>query len=122
MSAVLPNVLVQRIANPYFEDVDRRSAERHLCSLEATSHAIESGQPLSWGAVVNNISQGGLSVTICYPFRAGTFLSIDLQTPQGMVRTMMVRVVHVQDRTDGMWRLGCEFLKPLGESEIEIIV
>lgn len=121
MNAVLPEVLVQRVANPYFQEDDRRSAERHLCSMEATSQSLESVQPLSWGAVVNDISSGGLSVTICYPFRAGTFLSIDLQTPQGMVRSMMVRVVHVQDRNDGKWRLGCEFLKPLSDSEFELM-
>ena len=73
MSAVLPDVLVQRVANPFFELDDRRNEERHLCSLEATSRSAESQLPLSWGAVVNNISQGGLSVTICYPFRAVRF-------------------------------------------------
>jgi PilZ domain len=122
MSAVLPDVLVQRVANPFFQQEDRRAAERHFCSLEATSRPLDSDLPLSWGAVVTDIAPGGLSVTICYPFRAGTFLSIDLKTPDGMVRTLMVRVVHVQDRNDGMWRLGCEFLNPLREKEIELIV
>lgn len=122
MSAILSEALVQRVRNPFLEDSDRRSSERHACSLEATSHAVEPGQTLSWGAVVTDLSNGGMSVTLCYPFRLGTYLAVDLQAPNGMVRTLMVKVVHVHDRTDGMWRLGCEFLKPLSESEMEFIV
>ena len=122
MSSVLPEALVQRVANPFFEQNDRREFERHLCSLEATTHVVEPGQALSWGAVVNDISPGGLNLTLCFPFRLGTFLSIDLKTANGMVRTVMARVIHVHDRADGMWRLGCQFLRPLSESDIELIV
>lgn len=122
MSTLLREALVQPVRNPFLTDSERRNEERHLCSLEATSQAVEPGQALSWGAVVENISVGGLSVALCYPFRPGTFLSIDLKTQNGMVRTVLVRVVHVHDRTDGLWRLGCEFLKPLTESELDLIV
>jgi hypothetical protein len=72
-----------------------------------------------WGATVNDISSGGLCVTLCFPFRRGTFLAVDLQA-DGMARTLMVRVQHVHDQRDGMWRLGCEFIKPLSESDMEI--
>jgi hypothetical protein len=122
MNAVLSEALVQRCANPFLNESERRSSERHLCSLEATSQVAESAQTVSWGAVVNDISPGGLNLTLCYPFRLGTFLSIDLQSANGMVRSLMVRVVHVHDRKDGMWRLGCEFLKPLSDDDIELIV
>jgi PilZ domain len=122
MNATSSAALVQPVRNPYFHDLERRAGDRHLCSLEATSHAIEPGQTLSWGAVVNDISAGGVSVTLCYPFRLGTYLAIELQGHNGMMRTLMVRVVHVHDRTDGMWRLGCEFLKPLTESDMEMLL
>ncbi len=122
MSAILTEALVQSIRNPFFTDLDRRQATRHACALEATSHAIEPGQTLSFGAAVSDISATGLSVTLCYPFRPGTFLAIKLQAPDGMMRTLMARVVNVNDRTDGSWRLGCEFLKPLTESDMDLIV
>ncbi len=122
MSAASSAATVQPVRNPFFRDMERRSAERHVCSLQATSSPIEPGQGLSWGATVNDISAGGLSVTLCFPFRPGTFLAVDLQSENGMVRTLMVRVQHVHDQVDGMWRLGCEFVKPLTDSDMDLFV
>lgn len=114
--------MVQPVRNPYFHDAERRGEVRHAITLEATSYPMEPNETLSWGAMVNDISPGGVSVTLCYPFRAGTYLAIDLQHPNGMVHTLMVRVVYAQDQIDGMWRLGCEFLKPMTQSDLELFV
>jgi PilZ domain len=122
MSALSTAAMVQPVRNPYFHDLERRNAERHACSLEATSHPIEVGETLSWGAVVHDLSASGVGVTLCFPFRPGTYLAVDLQSPEGLVRTLMVRVVNVQDQTDGQWRLGCEFVKPLTQSDMELFV
>jgi hypothetical protein len=122
MSTLCSAALVQPVKNPYFHQADKRTDERHLCSLEATSHPLEVGETLSWGAQVTDISQGGLRISLCYPFRLGTYLAVDLQSPTGMVRTLMVRVVHVHDQRDGQWRLGCEFVKPLSESDMELFL
>ena len=122
MSAVYTEALVQPVRNPFFEDVERRSAPRHACRRQATAHCLETGQPLSWGASVNNVSASGVSLTLCYPFRLGTYLAVEFQSLDGMVRTLMVRVVHVHDRPDGMWRLGCEFIKPLSHSDMDLLI
>ena len=111
--------LVQHVRNPFFREIDRRGVERHVCSLDATSRPIDAGDGVSWGAVVHEISPKGVGITLCYPFKPGTFLAVDLPCSNGMVRTMMVRVVHVQDQNDGNWRLGCESLKPLNECDME---
>jgi hypothetical protein len=116
------SALVQRVRNPYFQQPERRYAERHIVSLEATSHALESSETLSWGAVVQDISTSGVGLTLCYPFRPGTYLSVEIPTLSGTLRSMMVRVVRVDDQRDGMWRLGCEFIKPLTESEMDVII
>ncbi|MBI1832378.1 MAG: PilZ domain-containing protein [Planctomycetes bacterium] len=122
MSVLSTAALVQPVRNPYFHDLERRGDERHACSVEATSHPIEVGETLSWGAMVHDVSSSGLAVTLCYPFKPGTFLAVDLQSPGAMVRTLMVRVVHVHDRNDGQWRLGCEFVKPLTQSDMDLIL
>jgi hypothetical protein len=122
MSATSTAALVQHIRNPYYHDPDRRTAERHFCSLEATSRQDDGDEAISFGAVVDDISTGGLSVVMCYPFKQGTFLSVDLQCADGMARSVMVRVVHVHDRRDGQWRLGCEFLKPLANGDLDAIL
>ena len=122
MSEMSSAALVQPVRNPYLHDLERRDGGRHACSLEATSHPIEAGETLSWGAVVHDISLGGLGITLCYPFKPGTYLAVELQCPENMVRTLMVRVVHVHDETDGQWDLGCEFIKPLTPSELELFL
>jgi hypothetical protein len=122
MIAEASAALVQQVRNPFFRESERRGAERHLCSLEVTSHKVDEEQPLSFGAVVTDVSATGVSVKLCFPFRPGTFLAIDLQTGNNMVRTLMVRVQHVHDLSDGQWRLGCEFVKPLTESDMDLIL
>ena len=122
MSPVSTAAMVQPVRNPYFRDLDRRTGDRHLCNLDATSRQDDGEDALAWGAQVEDISEGGLSVSICYPFKPGTFLSVDLHCADGMVRGVMVRVVHVHDRRDGQWRLGCEFLKPLASSDLELLI
>jgi PilZ domain len=119
MSAVSTAAMVQPISNPYFRDLERRIVERHLCAIDATSREHDGDDALSWGAQVDDISENGLSVSICYPFKPGTFLSVEMQCPDGMVRGLTVRVVHVHDRRDGQWRLGCEILKPLSAHDLE---
>jgi PilZ domain len=122
MSVIPSAAMVQHVRNPYLHDLERRGGERHACSLEATSHPLDVGETLSWGAVVNDISAGGVGITLCYPFRPGTYLAIELHCDGGMVRTLMVCVMHVHDQIDGMWRLGCEFVKPLTQSDMELFV
>jgi hypothetical protein len=122
MSVVSTAALVQSVRNPFFQAHERRSVDRHVCSLEATSHPVEGGETLSWGAMVNDISASGVGITLCYPFRPGTYLAVELQSQEGMVRTLMVRVVNVHDQPDGQWRLGCEFIKPLTQSDMDLFL
>ena len=122
MNAISTAALVQPVRNPYFHNAERREAPRQACSLEATSHTLENSDTLSWGAVVHDISPSGVGITLCYPFRPGTYLDVELQATKGMIRSLMVRVVNVHDQTDGTWRLGCEFVKPLTESDMDLLV
>lgn len=116
------NALVQQVRNPYFQLLERRNADRQMVALEATTQPMETNESLTWGAVVQDISTTGIGLTLCFPFRPNTYLSVDIKTVSGDVRSMMVCVVHVDDQRDGMWRLGCEFVKPISESEMDIII
>jgi|ERR1043165_696510 hypothetical protein len=116
------DALVQPISAAFAGKGECRVAVRHGCSVEATSQLLDDVETISWGAVVDNISTGGIGVTLCYPFRPGTLLAVDLHAANGMVRTVLVRVVHVNDRCDGAWHLGCEFVKPMTESTMEMLI
>jgi hypothetical protein len=85
------------------------------------SRTLGAADGMTWGGIVHDISTGGLKLGLCFPFRPGTDLAIDLESPSGTVgRSVVCRVVHVHDHADGRWTLGCEFLKPLSDSDIKL--
>jgi hypothetical protein len=98
---------------------ERRASVRHVCDQEVLSRPLEMPDSISWGAKVHDISRGGLGLLICYPFRPGTFLAIDLRTGEAPSRTLLVRVVYAKDQADGSWFVGCEFIAPLTDTELD---
>jgi hypothetical protein len=113
---VRPAPMHDRLAN------ERRAAPRHAVALEALSRPVDGPGTTWWGATVRDLSSTGIGLTLCYPFRAGTFLAVDLQGPAGTRRTELVRVVHARDQADGTWHVGCEFVKRLTDSDIELMI
>jgi hypothetical protein len=114
--------LVQPVRGPALIEAERRHTARHRCDVEATSHALEGAETIAWGAIVRDLSAGGLGLTLCFPFRPGTYLALDLKRKDGSSRSLLARVIHVRDQADGSWHLGCEFVKPLDEDEVGHLV
>ena len=114
--------LVQPVLGATATDLDKRASVRHICMMEAMSHPLDMGDSICWGAIVRDISVGGLSLSLCFPFKPGTHLAIDLQGARGFSRTLLTRVLHVHDQADGAWLLGCEFVKPLTQSDMELLL
>src|SRR5262245_13791419 len=103
-------------------EVDRRSAERHSANLDATTRLLETEVTLAWGATVRDITTNGIGLTLCFPFPAGSYLAVELESKQKKMPSLLARVVHAQDLPDGTWHIGCEFVKPLSPSELDIIL
>jgi hypothetical protein len=104
-------------------DIEQRAAARQSCEIEATSRPLETGDGMAWGGVVTDLSAGGLKLGLCFPFSPGTYLAVELQSPDNAAsRTFVCRVVHVHDHADGTWTLGCEFIKPLADSDVELLL
>ena len=93
------------------ENIEQRLSERRRCDLEALSCPLDAPESLTWGAHVHDISATGIGLRLCYPFKPGTHLAINLQTPRP--RSLLARVIHVADQSDGTWFLGCELVKEL---------
>jgi hypothetical protein len=102
--------------------LDRRVSVRHLCNIEALSRPLESPDTIRWGATLEDISCGGVALRLCYPFPPGAFLAVDVRPGQLAARTLLLRVVHVQDQSDGTWLVGCEFANPLSEGELAALL
>jgi hypothetical protein len=97
---------------------ERRASVRHVCEREGLSRPVELVDSISWGARVQDVSAGGLGLRLCYPFKPGAALAVDLRDDAGRTRTFLVRVVHAADQADGTWFLGCEFANALSEEEM----
>src|SRR5262245_30349784 len=106
------------------QEFERRTAERHECWLDATTHALDAQDTLAWGATIRDVSRTGVGLTICFPFREGTYLAVELHSrnPNQASQTYLTRVAQVRDRNDGTWHVGCEFVKALSDEEIEQLI
>jgi hypothetical protein len=96
---------------------ERRKSVRRLCRLEALSRPLDVADGICWGGTVQNISEGGLGLLLCYPFKPGTFLGINLCDKPGL-GPLAIRVIHVRDEPDGTWFLGGAFVRPLSKDEL----
>jgi hypothetical protein len=99
--------------------LEQRSSQRHPSGLEAVSCPLDAPETLCWGATVQNVSAGGIGLTLCYPFKPGTYLAINVQTSNNPC-TLLGRVIHVSDQADGAWFIGCELVKQI-ENVVELL-
>ena len=116
------SALVQPLSARALADAERRAALRHPVNMEALSRPLDGQDGIWWGATVRDMSTTGIGLALCYPFRPGTYLAIDLQGPAGTGRTLLTRVIQVHDQTDGTWHVGCEFVKHLTESDVDLLI
>lgn len=100
---------------------DRRAAVRYACDQEALSRPLDPTTAISWGTTVVDASHGGLGLIMCFPFKLGTFLVVDLEQPRGN-GSFLVRVARVEDRYDGTWHIGCEFARPLADNDLDGLI
>ena len=114
--------LVQPVSSRAVAEMERRASVRHAVNMEALSRPLDGQDTIWWGATVRDISGSGVGLTLCYPFRAGTYLAIDLQASGGSAKTLLTRVVHAVDQSDGTWHIGCEFVKPLTDSDVDLLI
>jgi hypothetical protein len=114
--------MIQPLRGSNLVDMEKRHEVREPCRLETTSRPLEVGDAMGWGGTVKDLSAGGLKLQICFPFRPGTYLAVELPAPGGAGRSFVCRVVHVHDHSDGTWTLGCKFLKPLTDSAVDLLV
>jgi hypothetical protein len=75
-----------------------------------------------WGGRLRNISSAGLAVRLSRPFEPRTRLIIEL-TDKAKRRTYYfpVQVVHATAEGNRLWLIGCAFLRPLSENEVQAL-
>ena len=76
-----------------------------------------------WTAQIQDISRGGVSLLGNHPFDVGAVLKIELPNSDEVVpATILARVVHAGAKPNGVWALGCAFVKELREEELQALL
>lgn len=100
-----------------------RVYERHPCDLQTSCQppSFGTGKESKWQGSVRDISTGGIGLVLRRRFERGTGLVIEL--PGGdEPTTVLVRVVHVKAQPGGAWALGCVFVSPLSDEELNALL
>ncbi len=103
---------------------ERRVKVRHSCSVETACWdpaAAATQDP--WPAKVENVSTQGIALTINSWFESGTLLAMELEIPDHRIsRTLLLRVLHVQRQSNTKWLVGCAFVNPLTENQLQALL
>lgn len=102
---------------------ERRAWVRYPCDLDSACQPLAGSRGLQWPGKVRNVSVGGIAVGLARRFEAGTVLAIDVQgREEGVLRTVLARVIHVMLQNDGSWLLGCSFTSPLSDDDLQALL
>jgi hypothetical protein len=56
-------------------------------------------------------------------FESGTLLSIELaEAEEQSARPIMARVIHLSERPEGGWILGCTFVSELSDNDLQALM
>lgn len=98
---------------------DRRGLTRYPCQLAAVCDRVIGITPVSYLAVIEELSTQGIALRVADKFEPGTVLTVRLATAIDKVAfTKIGRVVHVQPEPPGAWLMGVALLQPLRPEEV----
>jgi hypothetical protein len=106
---------------------ERRVYVRHACNLNGSCQPFSAGSAdeaeIAWPAETRDLARGGIGLSVCRRFEPGTVLSIEVRPPgTGSAHFLMARVVRVLAEDKGSWRLGCQFITPLSEDDLQTLM
>jgi PilZ domain len=104
---------------------ERRAWVRYATDLTASCHAEGSLKDAGWPAKVSDISAGGIGLLLRHRFQPGAPLVVELRSSDNQIqRLVQVRVRHARPviaQGDQCWLVGCIFVPPLSEEEVQIL-
>jgi hypothetical protein len=78
---------------------------------------------MAWPAETCDIGRGGIGLSVPRRFEPGTVLSIEVRpSGGGSPCYLMAQVVRVAAEDKGSWRLGCKFVTPLAEEDLQSLL
>lgn len=98
---------------------DRRRVARELCDRGTASLSARLGEALCT-ATIQNISAHGIGAVVDHEIRTDTLLAIELfNKTRECWHLKVMRVIYATPQGEGSWSIGCSFLGPLTDSEVQ---
>lgn len=97
-------------------------AKRKPVGLEAYCRSVASVKDDPWPARVRDLSSGSIGLLLTRRFEPGTLLVIELEKKkqdQSLSHTLVGRVVHATQNTNGGWMLGCTLANKIAEDDLQ---
>jgi len=104
--------------------IELRVSERFTCDVPAACQPPSDWKRggRKWTARVRDVSAGGLLLVLGRRFERGAGLAIELPgSDPDSPSTLLARVMNVRTEGDGTWALGCAFVSPLSDDELQAL-
>jgi c-di-GMP-binding flagellar brake protein YcgR len=102
---------------------EQRGWARHNCSLKAAYERIGEEDIQTYNAQVLNVSASGVGLILHDTIDPGALINLRLYDAEGeLLRTILACVVHSTQRTNGDLVIGCNFIRELGEDELQTLL
>jgi hypothetical protein len=96
------------------------ASDRHACEVQTTCQPPSAWNKDPWPAIIRDIGNAGLSLTMARRFERGSGLAIELPGETG-TSTVLARVAHVCAHPVG-WLHGCTFIGELSDEEVRYVL
>jgi c-di-GMP-binding flagellar brake protein YcgR len=102
---------------------DQRTWLRYDCATTATYQRVGEENGKAHAAQVLNISASGVGLLLHEPAESGSLINLSLQGRHGQpLRSILACIVHTTTRAGGELAVGCNFIRELGEDELNALI
>jgi|SRR6516165_5243517 len=100
---------------------ERRASLRHRTGLRVPCRLVDDPAGQSWQARVRDLSTLGIGLLLPHEVQLAALLEIELVRAKGtLVRTVLARVIHVEEDGARSWIVGCAFVGELTDAEMSL--
>jgi hypothetical protein len=117
----LANVLGPSLNRP--APFDRRASVRYRHDTQCDAQALDNQERASFSVHVQNLSVGGLGLLADRRIEPHSLLALELPSKDECGSQRFVICVRSAEMVStGVWRIGCEFTRPLTTLELQAVL
>jgi hypothetical protein len=100
--------------------LDQRDWVRFPCTVQVSYYVVAAAEPSPSQARAVNICPSGVGLVLAQSLDIGALLNLEMHGKKNV--SMVASVVHVATASEVEWSVGCEFLGPLSEEELDALM